>query len=379
MPVTLRGTGSIYLISDQGVITRWPQPKRDHMTEAQTIERIVTRSIPIVDGKFPAIRDDHMTASVVGALFDEHDYTTEWQLWQTHATRKSLTPFKAPEPGLPAKIGLALEQSIAELLQSEKGMLLEPVRQYIYAPSLRIGATLDFWCYRDDEGNEFADPVPLDAKAINHHAWQSRWQGGKVIPTEYLLQVNTQCGLTAMPVGYLGCLVGGASLEVFRVPFSAALWERTIGFTNAFFKSIADGKEPAINPKRDTAAVFGFYRQSIEAKAIDLSDNNMACELERRWSAEDVLYKAAKDVAETHEGNRKEIAAQLLHLIRDAQFARVGSRMIVANTINRSAYSVKPSTYRTLTIKDQDNGSAGKKGSGSTGKGKRSGKGSAKA
>lgn len=296
--------------------------------------------------KFPDERGKDITASVCGALFGENDYTTYWQLWHRHANGMTGQP-----AGKLAQYGNILESGIAELLEFDHGCVLEKERGYIRCPDLRIGASLDYWCYKWGD-NHYDHGIPLDCKLVSGRAWSSKWDKGAVVPNQYVMQIQMQCALTGADKGLLGLLVAGEETHVFEVPFSEPLFEQLITRVNEFWLSIEEGREPLSNPDEDAEDLLRIYRRVTPGKHIDLSRDNQAQELCNEMSKLKEVSDYHGRIAGDAETRIRSIKAALFEKMKDHQTANVGPYTITTNTVARKGYEVKPSEYRTLKMKD---------------------------
>lgn len=308
--------------------------------------KLFTQRIEPADGsKFPAEREKDITASVCGALFGENDYTTHWQLWHRHANGMLGQP-----AGKLARFGNVLEPAIAELMETEHGCVLEKERGYIRCPDLRIGASLDYWCYKWED-NHYDHGIPLDCKLVSGRAWATKWDKGKVIPNQYVMQIQMQSALTGADRGLLGLLVAGEETHVFEVPFSQPLFDQLLLRVADFWKSIEEGREPLSNPDEDAQDLLRIYRRVEKGKHRNLDQKN-----QQAWELCDEymrLQNLTQDSDEVKEALKRmtAIKAALFEMMKDAETATAGDYLIETKTVARKGYEVQPTEYRTLKIK----------------------------
>lgn len=302
------------------------------------------RIIPQEGQKFPPERDNDITASVCGALFGESDYTTYWQLWQRHARGMLGQP-----AGKLARFGTVLEEGIAALLEAEHGCVLEKERGYIRCPEYRIGASLDYWCYKWED-NHCDTGIPLDCKLVSQRAWSSKWDRGETIPTQYVMQLQMQCGLTGTDRGLLGLLVAGEDTRIFEVPFSPDLFKSLLNRVEDFWASIKEGREPLSHPEVDAEDLLRIHRRIEPGTFVDLTTDNQASELCAEYQRLKEISQHHGQIAGEAEKQMRIIKAALFEKMKTHATARVGDFFITTKTVDRKGYTAQPSSYRTFTL-----------------------------
>lgn len=296
--------------------------------------------------RFPAIRDKHITASVVSCLFGENDYTTEWQLWNDIASGKT-----ASKGSLAASLGTILEPAIAEAMEQHLSLTLEKETAYIYDDELRFGASLDYRCYRWQD-REFDNGVPFDIKMVNEHAWRTKWKSGREVPPAYVFQLLGQMHVTQSKVAFLGVMIAGAELEIIEVLWSQPLWDATVERIKAFWQSVADRRQPMPEMKRDAEAVIKRLRHTEPDTSIDLSDDNELADAASLYvSLSERLSELGTETRKL-EKQRNELKATILHKMGSHQFARLRNCLIETKTTERKGFTVAASSSRSISIKE---------------------------
>lgn len=293
---------------------------------------------------FPPERELDITASVCGALFGENDYTSEWALWQRHATGAL-----NKKAGKLARFGNALERGIATLLETEEGVVIEKEHGYYRDEQHRIGASLDYWCYRWGD-REFGDGIPLDIKLVSQHAWRSKWDEGDIVPNQYALQIQMQCALTGAARGLLGLLIAGETTKIIEVPFSVPLFEALSERVEAFWLSVKERREPLADPKEDGPDMLRRFRRTLPNTSMDLSKDNEAHELVARYMQLTAENKIGAKIARDTDNERSAVKAALFQKMKETATATVGRFVIETETTSRKGYTVQASELRKITI-----------------------------
>src|SRR5580765_176161 len=126
-------------------------------------------------------RKQDVTASVVGALFNCHDYTTPLRLY----AEKRGTEF-IHQDNLAMRRGRWLEPAVAKAVEELRpDWTLEPARHYLRDPELRLGATPDFYIHGDPRGLGI-----LEAKTVAPSVYTRDWGDGLEVPLYHILQAS---------------------------------------------------------------------------------------------------------------------------------------------------------------------------------------------
>ena len=296
--------------------------------------------------KFPAIRDRHVTASVVAALFGEHDYTTEWQLWQdiVHGKRTRST-------ALAASLGNHMESAIASALEEHETMTLEKEHGYIYHEGLRLGASLDYWCFKWGD-REFQDGIPLDIKMVGGPAYASKWKSGAEVPAIYLLQMIAQMYITGTKTSLLGLMIAGQELKVIEVPWSQPLWDALEQRLVAFWESVEARREPLPDIKRDGSELLNRYRNTVEGTSVDLTSDNELADIANQYRNVTLKLTEMGREVRSLEKMRDELKAAIVSKIGTAERATCAGFQIETKTTKRKGFTVQESVSRSITVKE---------------------------
>jgi predicted phage-related endonuclease len=157
------------------------------------------RESRVIDGIGPWLdqRRSHVTASRIGALWDQHPFMTREQLageLRGESTKGDTAPMRG---------GRILEAAVIEALkEAHPEWSIERCRTYHWLPEHRIGATPD--AFYDDDGL-------IECKTVHPRKWDE-WHGFP--PLQYLLQTLTGMLVTGRQRGVLACMVMGGSYPV---------------------------------------------------------------------------------------------------------------------------------------------------------------------
>jgi predicted phage-related endonuclease len=299
-----------------------------------TIERI---ALPR-GGGFPLERTEDLTASVMGALFDVHPYTTMFALYARH--RGAELP--DPETTAVMRRGLALEPVVAsEIKKRHKKWKIIRNRFYYRDAAARIGATPDFLIDGDPRG-----PGLLQTKTVASSIYRKHWTPENP-PFWIALQAQTELMLTGARWGIIAPLVvGDFTFEVYEyeVPHHDGAQAKIRAAAADFWQAVADCREPTPAFDRDSGIIDALYPHEAPGKVVDLRGDNRMLELVEaieRDGAEKKRLETEIDKAET------EIKAKL----GDAEFAIVRGWRVIWKSRHRRGYVAPPVDYRHLTVK----------------------------
>lgn len=286
-----------------------------------------------------ALRAKHLGASEISALFDcQPDYAqSRYSLWQTKSGR---IPAPAVD-GVRIEAGRRLERAIGQWIADIEGWKIEPMTGYAVSDTTPgMGCTPDFRIIDHADG-----PGLLECKSVDWLQHKRVWQDEPPLHIE--LQLQTQMLVTGCKWGAVGALVGGNDPKVYRFEYREKIGKEIERRVAAFWQSVADAKEPAVDGSDATAAaVAAMFPVSTPEKSIELDGDN---EFPGRWAAL-VQARADRSAAEKTETANKN---WLMAKIGDAELIRYGGQIVAtAKSQTRKAYQVKESTSRVLRIKE---------------------------
>jgi predicted phage-related endonuclease len=207
-------------------------------------------------GEWLERRRHHITASRIGALFDEHQYLTRDGL------AAELRGESGEVPNAAMRAGNILEGGFPAAVRLDgKPWALSKADTYHWLPEHRLGATPDFW---------IGDDGLFQAKTASTEQWQ-KWHGHP--PLMYLLQTLTEMIVTGRTWGVLGVMIraGGYPIHYYDVPRHEAAERRILDAVAAWWAAFDAGEFPAAVPSAEIAEMLD------DGSHKDLSSDNYLC------------------------------------------------------------------------------------------------------
>ncbi|WP_010337818.1 YqaJ viral recombinase family protein [Sphingobium yanoikuyae] len=234
--------------------------------------------------------DDAFRASVVGAsevaaLFNQHPWLTEFELWHRKAGNVATPDFTGNER---AEWGVRLEPVIIEGACDRFGyQKLETPKRLTNDAGL--GGHPDQMVICPQRGRGILEVKTAD--------WIVAKGWGDEPPLNYLLQVMSYMGLAGCDWGDVIVLVGGNELRRFQYQFRPIIWSDIEARVAAFWRSIAAGDPPAADYTRDLPTISALYPED-NGDLIDLRTDNLAVDAAARWLTGKALEKQGKAQAD---------------------------------------------------------------------------------
>lgn len=289
-----------------------------------------------------AIRGRDITASVVGALFDAHEYVTRYELWALKSGR--LRRSSAETPAM--QRGRLLEPVAVQLLRELRPdwTLSHNAAENIYwrDPEVRLGATPDVLARAPGRG---AGVVQI--KSVEAGTFRRKWlddAGEPEAPLWIALQATLEAHLTGAQWAAVAPLVIGHGLEMplIDVPLVEGVTEAIEERAAEFWRMVEEGRAPEPDFARDGAIIDRLYAHGDGEHEVDLSaDNRIPTLLAERHEA-----LASRRTADAR---LAEIDAEVKAKMGAAEVAHIGQgRRITWTTQHRSGFHVPPKTVRAL-------------------------------
>lgn len=246
-------------------------------------------SIPYTtDEEWRALRQKHVGASDVAALFNLSPWLTRWQLYHI---KRGMLPENF-ETGVMTQ-GKFFEPAIAAYAQEKFNIQLRKVRRYLSSDTVQgLGASLDY----EEYGTGAL--VPTEMKwSLYGDGWD--WEGDELtaIPDYYMMQVQHQLAAApAAPHGQLIAFTGG-DLKRMIIPRSERLISAIESSVREFWADVAANNEPPVDFKVDADAI---NRLAYVRKLRTLTMTPDKADVFERWSkaaAEEADAKARKEAA----------------------------------------------------------------------------------
>lgn len=272
------------------------------------------------------MRAQDLTSTEVSALFDCSPYLTEYELYLKKTGRLAEDFVETDR----IKWGKRLEAVIAQGVAEDRGLEVQPFKNYMRIPELRMGSSFDFIIL---EGAGTTRGL-MEIKNVDGLQFRRAWiEGGDdaddEAPPHIEFQVQHQMEVADIEWCLIVALVGGNTPKVI-----ARQRDREIGAlirekVAQFWKRVDTGNAPAPNFSKDADTLARLYRDN-DGSTIDLSDNPRLAELCRTYKEAGVRAKeaaVAKDAAK----------AEILTIIESAKSIAADGFKISAGT-NKVSY-----------------------------------------
>jgi predicted phage-related endonuclease len=293
---------------------------------------------PIADREaWLARRQNYLNASDTACQFGLHKYKT---LAQLVAWMRGLTDLDLDPENKLLRRGTALEDdAIDELRRLQPTWQITKCEHQYVDETLRMAATPDYFAVDPEREGVGAIQVKVVARSVFKSDWPD-----ETPPLGYLLQLSQEMMLADCTWGAIVALViGEFSFDAYIYPV-----ERNVGAevrlrtaAAEFWKVFDAGENPAIDYERDGALIALLFPHEKPGKVVDLTGDNALPDLLQR---REILRDTAKDVEKRLKTCETEIKGKL----GDAEAAIVSGWKVTHKTVNRSGYTVEPTSYRQL-------------------------------
>lgn len=253
-----------------------------------------------------ALRQQDVTSTESAALFGMSPYVTHFELWHS---KRSGQP-RAFESNERMRWGNRLESAIAQGIAEEEGWTVEPMKDYMRDPALRMGSSFDFVI------TSLGEPAHLEIKNVDYLAFRDGWiehdDGSIEAPEHIEMQVQHQMALSGFKRSFIGAFIAGNRYELIErerdVGVIAAIRARVATFWNSVDSGVAP---PPIMPE-DAAAVIRLNQYAQPGKILDASGDAVIASLVAE-------YKRAAAAGDDADEDKEVAKAQLLEAIGDAE------------------------------------------------------------
>lgn len=288
-----------------------------------------------------ALRRQDVTASVVGALFHEHEFTSTFELWALKSGRLPADTTETPA----MQRGRLLERVAVDLLRERHAdWTIEhnaAENRYYRDPDARIGATPDVIVEAPGRGRGV-----VQIKSVEATVYRRKWlaNGEPEPPFWIVLQAITEAHLVGAEWAAVAPLVVGHGLDMplIDIPLTPGVWDAIKQRAAEFWSMVESGREPSPDFARDGNVIDRLFANADEHEEIDLSGDNRVPELlDDRVRLQAQIKTAQADV--------KAIDAEIKAKLGTASIAHLGDgRRITWKTVSRKGYVVEPTTFRQL-------------------------------
>ncbi len=317
--------------------------------------------IKITDrAQWMALRERDITASVAGALFQEHQYATRYGLYLEKAglapAQEEVTPTVTEDSIIlpPILRGTLFEKTAIEMVRLLKPewSIFAANNAYYRMPAVRIGGTPDAFATRPD--------VPglgiIQIKTTDGLIFRKKWlnEDGEVeIPAWIAIQAIVEAKLTGATWACVALMIGGINteLKLFDIPIHHGVWDRLVEEVAEFWRRVDERDAPEPDYARDGDLVRGAYQGDEGIEADWSTDNRVPAILDERAELK-VVEKAGTEA----EKKRKALEVELLAKLGNAAAGRVADgRVVRVKTIrvNRKPQPASTYTYPKFSIEGE--------------------------
>ena len=291
-----------------------------------------------------ALRAQNVGASESAGLLNcQAEYQMSgFTLWNVKAGRIDPPEVK----GERVEWGKRLEQVIAEAACEEYGWQ-SGAGGYVVHPTLKgMACSLDHVIFAGGEAEEFGGPGCLEVKNTDWLIHRSQWTEDEP-PLHIIVQLQHQLACTGYGWGVVVSLVGGNRLERYVYERRPKLIGEIENRIAAFWKSIEANEPPAVDNSTSAAATLKtLYGHAVNGKAFDFTQSQDFSDRVYQLNQARLDKKVALS-------NERAAANWILNEMGDAESGMSdGVEILTAKTSERKGYTVEPTTFRTIRLKE---------------------------
>jgi predicted phage-related endonuclease len=312
---------------------------------------IPTTIVPRDREEWLALRSPNLNSTEVGSLFGILKYASIFELW--HYKNKSIQcDFTGNER---TEWGLALQDSIAAKVAKDNGWTIRRMDEYMYLPEIRLGSSFDF----SIESPLFPAPESIEQyekdcinnlgileiknvdKFVFLDEWTKRDDGSYDAPLHIEIQVQTQLAVSGRKFVWLVALVGGNEAILIKRERDEAVIKAIIEKVKWFWQTIAEGKEPEPDFKKDAEFIAKLYGYAEPEKVLTAGDDIAQLAAE---------YKKVGEEIKPLEEKKEELKARLLVAIADAEKVVGDGFSISAGMVGEAEIKYTRKPYRLFKV-----------------------------
>jgi len=209
-------------------------------------------------------RKPDITSTDTAALFGLSPYKTKFELYHKHAT-DIILDFKENDR---MRKGTKLEAGIAELAAEQEGWTdLEPFKDYMRLPELRIGSSFDF--IATHKGKR----ILVEIKLVDPFRYRDMWVDNQA-PDHIEIQAAHEMMVADIDQIAIVAWTGGYDCNVIYRDRDQEMERAMIATIAQFWQDVADKNEPDPDFAKDEATIAALFR-SLRAQPEDLSDTGI--------------------------------------------------------------------------------------------------------
>lgn len=253
-----------------------------------------------------ALRMQDVTSTESAALFGMSPYMTHFELW--HAKRSGQPgTFESNER---MRWGTRLESAIAYGIAEEEGWAVEPMKEYMRDPQLRMGASFDFRI------TSLGEPAHLEIKNVDYLAFKDGWiendDGSIEAPEHIEMQVQHQMAVSGYKRAFIGAFIAGNRHVLIERERDVGVIAAIRARVGEFWRTVDAGIEPQPIMPDDAAALIRLNQYAQPGKILDASGDAEIAALV-------AAYKRAAAAGADADEDKEVAKARLLAAIGDAE------------------------------------------------------------
>ncbi len=211
----------------------------------------------------------------------------------------------------------------------------------------RMSSTPDAFVYC----REWDGPAALQIKTVDPFAFKQTWLGDHEEPEPPLyvvIQAIADATFSGCGRAFVGAAAGWGKLHLWEVGLHPAIMAKARELVADFWQRVEDDRPYDPDYGRD-GEVLAALRGEPEGREIDLTQNNRIGALVEQRDALKAKEKVGSDAAK----ERKALDVEIYDIMGGASRARLSDgRVLVHSIVRRGGYSVEPTQYDRLDIKD---------------------------
>lgn len=319
----------------------------------------------VLAGSFsPSSRDEWIVerakfigASDAPALLGIHPYMTPYELYmrKTGAVEFDRSAPEVRDDSIhlpPMERGNFFEEKaleLARMLRPDWRILSNPIPGGVVFADLdaRMSSTPDATIALPDGARG-----TLQIKNVEPSMFARTWkEDGEIAPPLWVAVQSMQDALLAgADRAFVGAMVIGFNVDfhLIEVPMHAGVLTKIRCAIGDFWSMVEREEPPPPDYARDGALIARLFADDNDSE-IDLSSSARIVEI---MCARNELKKREADGADAAK-QRKVYDAEIIHLLGNAARGRLADgRLIEAKTVRRAGYTVQPSQYRAVRVKE---------------------------
>ena len=201
-------------------------------------------------------RKDFIGGSDIASVMGFSRAKTPLQLWAEKAGEVEPADLSEVEA---VEMGHELEETVARLFTKRTGLKVRRApKNYVY--SSKATGELPYFRCQVDRLVQGTDEL-LECKTCS--AWKLKEWDDEEIPTEYILQVMWQLGITGRSVGHIAVLIGGQTFKYKKIDFDPSLFDDMIKQALVFWLMV-EYKTPPMATGDDNKFMVDLYPDNEE-------------------------------------------------------------------------------------------------------------------